>query len=200
MRKLILTAFLPFIGLVLLSGCASQPSELIVVLPHEDGSVGGVEVDNGSNKVLLDQPYAAMHTGNTDGQSFETNQKDVDAIFSSVLDAQPIPPKSFTLYFKSGTTNLMKASEPEFLNIFSDIAKREAAEVMVIGHTDRVGSVIENDQLALKRAQTIMVLLIDKGILPEAMKAVGRGEREPLVQTEDGVDETKNRRVEINIR
>jgi outer membrane protein OmpA-like peptidoglycan-associated protein len=32
------------------------------------------------------------------------------------------------------------------------------------------------------------------------LEVVGRGEREPLVATDDEVDEPKNRRVEINVR
>jgi outer membrane protein OmpA-like peptidoglycan-associated protein len=34
----------------------------------------------------------------------------------------------------------------------------------------------------------------------ERIRAAGRGEREPLVPTENDVDEPLNRRVEINVR
>ena len=38
------------------------------------------------------------------------------------------------------------------------------------------------------------------GIAPDRITVAGRGEREPLVPTEDGVAEPRNRRVEINVR
>jgi outer membrane protein OmpA-like peptidoglycan-associated protein len=38
------------------------------------------------------------------------------------------------------------------------------------------------------------------GIPRDAIEVVGRGEREPVVQTADGVAEERNRRVEIKLR
>jgi outer membrane protein OmpA-like peptidoglycan-associated protein len=70
----------------------------------------------------------------------------------------------------------------------------------VIGHTDTVGSHDDNDVLSLKRASYVKGLLIKLGIAPEQISVAGRGERELLVPTEDGVDEQKNRRVEVNVR
>jgi outer membrane protein OmpA-like peptidoglycan-associated protein len=70
----------------------------------------------------------------------------------------------------------------------------------VIGHTDRVGSELRNDQLSLQRAQRVKTLLIPLGIPENRIVTAGRGEREPVVSTADNVDEPKNRRVEINVR
>jgi len=42
---------------------------------------------------------------------------------------------------------------------------------------------------------------VAQGIAPaERIRAAGRGEREPVVPTENDVDEPLNRRVEINVR
>ena len=43
-------------------------------------------------------------------------------------------------------------------------------------------------------------MLIELGVAPGAIEISGRGEREPLVVTPDGVPEERNRRVEINFR
>jgi outer membrane protein OmpA-like peptidoglycan-associated protein len=43
-------------------------------------------------------------------------------------------------------------------------------------------------------------LFIDRGLAPDAIVAVGRGERELLIQTKDQVPEPRNRRVEITVR
>ena len=89
------------------------------------------------------------------------------------------------------------------MNLFEvskEIADRPASEVMVIGHTDRVGNAELNDKLSLTRAQLIRNLLIESGVAEDKLEAIGRGERDPLVPTADDVDEPKNRRVEINVR
>jgi outer membrane protein OmpA-like peptidoglycan-associated protein len=80
------------------------------------------------------------------------------------------------------------------------LATLPAAEVIVTGHTDRVGSVEANDRLSLARAQAVRELLVDAGVARSIISVVGRGERAPLVPTADEVAEARNRRVEIKIR
>jgi len=82
----------------------------------------------------------------------------------------------------------------------SALAALPAAEVVVTGHTDRVGSVEANDRLSLARAEAVRDLLVAAGVARSAVTAVGRGEREPAVPTADEVAEARNRRVEIKIR
>ena len=84
--------------------------------------------------------------------------------------------------------------------MFADLKGRKVADVLVVGHTDTVGSDQFNDALALKRAEAIRRALIERGVAPADVVAVGRGKRELLVQTPDGVAEPRNRRVEIVVR
>ena len=71
---------------------------------------------------------------------------------------------------------------------------------MIVGHTDRQGAADANDALSLRRANAIRELLISKGFRAELIDPVGRGEREPLVPTEDDVPEPRNRRAEVFVR
>ena len=85
--------------------------------------------------------------------------------------------------------------------LFAEVDKRGGiCEVEITGHTDRVGPLEYNDTLSLKRAEAIKKMLIERGLKSTFIRAVGRGEREPLVETEDGVRESDNRRVEILVR
>jgi len=70
----------------------------------------------------------------------------------------------------------------------------------VIGHTDRVGAVEFNDALSRKRAETVASRLVAAGVPAERIAVAGRGEREPLIPTNDEVAEPRNRRVEIKVR
>jgi outer membrane protein OmpA-like peptidoglycan-associated protein len=84
--------------------------------------------------------------------------------------------------------------------MLEELRRRPGSDILVIGHTDRVGQQAENDRLSLMRAERLKAELVAQGIAAGRIQAAGRGEREPLVLTDDGVDEPRNRRVEINVR
>jgi len=85
--------------------------------------------------------------------------------------------------------------------VLEELKKRPVPDIEVIGHTDRVGDLEINDALSKLRAQTVKGILVTVGgIMPDRIQVSGRGEREPIIPTEDNVDEPLNRRVEINIR
>jgi outer membrane protein OmpA-like peptidoglycan-associated protein len=109
-------------------------------------------------------------------------------------------PARFVLYFVEGGDVLTAESQRELENVFAEIKKRPAPDLIVVGHTDRVGSVTDNDRLALRRAEKVRAQLIEQGFLAENISASGRGEREPLVATADEVAEARNRRVEMLVR
>ena len=91
-------------------------------------------------------------------------------------------------------------SRAELESVFDEVAKRQAVEVQVTGHTDRVGNVADNDRLSLQRAEAVRAMLIKRGIKATFIRAVGRGEREPLIPTADEQSEARNRRVEVIVR
>ena len=107
---------------------------------------------------------------------------------------------SFLLYFLEGTDEYTLESKAAFEKIFSEIARRQAAEIAVIGHTDTVGRVEYNDTLSLRRAERVRKDFVGRGIPTHAINVAGRGEREPIVPTADDINEPRNRRVEINVR
>jgi OmpA-OmpF porin, OOP family len=84
--------------------------------------------------------------------------------------------------------------------VFAEVSRRKAAEITVIGHTDRVGTVEYNDALSLRRAERVRRDFVGRGIPDQSISVAGRGEREPIVSTADEVAEPRNRRVEINVR
>ena len=191
-------------GLSLLAACATPtgPEELVVLLPDSKGKVGEVVVDSGGNKAVLNSALAAARVsgGKTAPETETLQQKVVDKTFARALDAVPPEPVSFTLYFAKGSTDLLPKSEPAMRLLILEVASRQIAEVQVTGHTDRVGRVKTNDELALKRAKAVAETLRAKNLGTKRILTAGRGEREPLVPTKDGVAEPLNRRVEIIVR
>lgn len=188
---------LALLAVLLLAGCAS---ERVVLLPSADGRPSGVVVRDAGGEQVLDQPYAATVRRLGSHRGYQSDAAEVEARYGQTLRAMPQRPVSYTLYFELGGDKLTAASAAEFANIKRDIAARAAAEIMVIGHTDRVGAAAANDALSAKRAQAVREQLAGEGVPVEKMEVAGRGEREPLVPTADEVDEPRNRRVEISIR
>jgi outer membrane protein OmpA-like peptidoglycan-associated protein len=194
-------ALLALVALAALSACATK-SNLVVVLPEADGHVGAVVVHDGNGNVVLDKAYAAegARAGSGALQPVQVDAQEVSQIFGGALAAQPIPPKTYTLYFISDSDQLTDASRAEFEAVFKEVARRKAAEVVVTGNTDTVGKQEYNDALSLKRAEAVRQLFIARGLPADAVIAAGRGERDLLVATADDVAEEKNRRVEITVR
>ena len=82
----------------------------------------------------------------------------------------------------------------------AEITARPAPDIVVVGHTDRVGTVADNDRLAKRRAESFKKRLQERGLADDAIQTAGRGEREPLIETPDETAEPRNRRVEILVR
>ena len=177
-------------------------NDLIVLLPKLNGPIGGVIVRTGGGKeILLDKAFAGAHIGGPGMVQPVTYDADrAKREFSSVIAALPGRPATFLLYFLEGNDELTPDSEREVERVFSEIAARPYAEVSVIGHTDAVGNTQFNDQLARQRAQRVRGDLIKRGISADRIEVSGRGKREPLVPTPEGVSEPMNRRVEVNVR
>ena len=189
------------IASLLLGGCATPSRDLIVLLPDKEGKVGTVVVQGQKGKAVLNTAYAAARTTPEGGMQRSTaSQSEVKEVFGSALAAQPSRPISFILYFESGNDEFTEESKQEVRRLLAEMARREAPDITVIGHTDLVGPDPSNDALSLQRAERVKSILAGMGIPAERILTAGRGRREPLIPTAEGVSEPRNRRVEINVR
>ena len=183
----------------LIAGCAKPRNDLVVVLPEQGGKVGAVVVKDGKNETVLDSAYASARTERGGIKAGPSNAEEVNKSFGPALAAQPARPVSLILYFTEGST-LSDESKAVVEKMLSEIAKRPAAEITVIGHTDTIGNDAYNDKLSLERAQAVREILIGMGVSAQNVTAAGRGKRELLVPTADNVNEPRNRRVELSVR
>jgi outer membrane protein OmpA-like peptidoglycan-associated protein len=185
---------------MLLTAC-STTRELIVLLPEEDGTLGSVAIGEGDRSVIIDTPLAAANIDTRGRVKQQTiTDAEVNRIFEAALAAQPPKPISFLLYFEEGQTQVTSESQAMLDALFAEVARRQAVEVQITGHTDRVGGIADNDRLSLARSQAVRDMLVQLGLRADFIRAVGRGEREPLVSTPDEQPEARNRRVEVIVR
>jgi len=72
-------------------------------------------------------------------------------------------------------------------------------QVMIAGHTARIGSDQANVGLSQRRAANARALLVAFGVPDGVITTEAFGESRPLVETADGVAEPQNERVEITV-
>lgn len=185
----------------LLVACATS-RDTIVLLPKADGSTGAIAASRGDSELLLDTAYASARPRLL-GSKLKRDTADrakLEKRFGAALSAMPPPPKSFVVYFLSGSDDFTEESKSAITSMMDELKQRPSPEVTVIGHTDRVGGNDQNDSLSLQRAGRMKELLVGMGVPADSIDTAGRGSREPLVDTAEGVDEPRNRRVEVNVR
>ena len=186
--------------LILFSG-GPRTGEMVVVLPSADGHVGSVVVRRGVGRVVLDRAYMASRISSSGIQSSETlTERSVLQEFRATLAALPKRPITFVLYFISATDELTDEAKLELDKVIAELRERAAADIVLVGHTDRVGSDEANDVLSLMRCERVKADLERQGVAAERIRSVGRGERELVVETADEVEEPRNRRVEVFVR
>jgi OOP family OmpA-OmpF porin len=183
-------------------GLTAQPTSTVVSLPDADGKAGVAELRTAGAQQTLATPYAiADVTGRGNVIARVEDSLAVQQRYASTLAARPAALVSYTLVFESGSSVKLA---PQFKTVLDQllaaVARYPAPEVTVIGHTDRVGSATDNDQLSVRRAETVRDKLIQSGIAASMIAIAGRGERESAVPTADGVARAENRRVKINVR
>jgi outer membrane protein OmpA-like peptidoglycan-associated protein len=194
----------PIVGLALvtlLTGCASKGS-LVVLLPDEEGTVGRAVVSNGAGTVDLHEARGATHISATQAPGRVTVMKaaDVERMFGETLRGLPAAPFRFTVYFRFDSDVLTDESQRLVPQILSTAKDHTAREVIVVGHTDTMGTPTANFALGLKRATAVRSLLISAGLDKSIVNATSLGESYPLVRTADQTNEPRNRRVEIVVR
>ena len=197
--------FLPWAFLCLLAGCSAH-RDLIVLLPDPDGKTGAIQVTTKGGSQILDQPAHATQV--EDSRKSPTVPQPIDEgtikeVFGIALSALPDLPSrfhSFILWFQSDTIELGPESKKVLSEIVKTIRKRQANEIYLVGHTDRVGTELYNTRLSSRRAYYVRDCLVSRGIQSTSIIVSFHGEAKPLVPTADEVDEPLNRRVEVFIR
>jgi hypothetical protein len=106
-------------------------------------------------------------------------------------------PGQFVVFFPTDVATL----SPDAARVVDEAAaayqETGVAEITVTGHTDTVGSAAYNLELSERRAEVVADELIRRGVPATDIVTVGRGEEDLLIPTADGVNEPRNRRVEI---
>ena len=188
------------ISMACLSAACTPTSSRVLLLPQE-GTRSAVMVTTAATSTELVTPYAVAEVGR-EGRlaSGVSNAAEVRERYPTLLTLLPPSAERFTLNFEPGTSSLTPESTARLDGIIAAARARSGGEIVIVGHTDRQGDADANDALSLRRAIAVRDVLVQRGFQSALIEPVGRGEREPVMPTEDGVPEPLNRRADIIVR
>jgi outer membrane protein OmpA-like peptidoglycan-associated protein len=196
-------------ALFFVSGCCcfipAEAETVVVVVPsRHDGHVGAVVVSRGEDRQLLDTAYVSARSGASGKiRTVALKQADVEELrktFAAASQALPERAETYKLYFDLASDNLTPESSQMLENVLDEVASRAAAEVIVTGHSDTLGTLETNEALSLRRAERVRDMIVARGVDSKIITAVGRGKSELEIETGEAVEEVRNRRVEITVR
>jgi outer membrane protein OmpA-like peptidoglycan-associated protein len=101
--------------------------------------------------------------------------------------------------FKLGSARLTAASLPILDAAAETLKKNPGLKIEIAGHTDNQGFTGVNKRLSQRRANTVMIYLIRKGVKAENLTAKGYGEKQPITANDSKANRAINRRVELKI-
>lgn len=103
------------------------------------------------------------------------------------------------LLFPFNSTDLLPAGQDNLRNMALSLQQNPETEVLIVGHTDAVGSDSYNQNLSEQRASSAASILAANGIPRDRIRTSGRGELEPIAENETETGRQQNRRVEVAI-
>jgi len=106
--------------------------------------------------------------------------------------------------FDSGSATLKKAGQEAIAQVASVLSTFSDRQFLVAGHTDdqriHTARFPSNWELSTARAVDVTRFLIEKGMKPQTLGAVGYGEFDPLDANDTEAHRAQNRRIEIQLQ
>jgi outer membrane protein OmpA-like peptidoglycan-associated protein len=101
--------------------------------------------------------------------------------------------------FEFNKATLTKESETILERAFNALVASPDLNVLIVGHTDNVGSAAYNKKLSLRRAESVRSWLVKKGISAKRLTVGGKGFDEPIDDNTTAEGRANNRRMEFRV-
>ena len=197
-----------FIGAsVVLSGCAgmSQQQKGAVIGATTGAAVGGV-IGNQTGSTARGAIIGAVVGGaagavighQMDQQAKELQQNIPGATIARVGEGIAVTFASGIL-FPFNSTEILPDGRTNLQQLASSLEKYPNSDILIVGHTDSVGTEAYNNDLSQRRALAAQSYLQTLGVPANRLQATGRGESEPIQSNDTDAGRAQNRRVEIAI-
>jgi outer membrane protein OmpA-like peptidoglycan-associated protein len=140
-----------------------------------------------------------------DAERAEREQKELRARlleqFNRILETRDSPRGLVVtmadVLFDTGKYDLRPAAREKLAKLSGIVLAHPGLMLQVEGHTDSTGGDELNQRLSERRAGTTRDYLVQQGLAPESITAVGFGKTMPVADNSTAEGRQKNRRVEI---
>jgi Outer membrane protein and related peptidoglycan-associated (lipo)proteins len=193
-------------GLVL-NGCASmsQKEKGAVIGAAGGAAVGGV-IGNQTGSTARGAIIGAVVGGaagavighQMDQQAKELEQNIPGARIVRVGEGIEVTFDSGIL-FPFNSTEILPAGKTNLQQLAASLDKFPKSDILIVGHTDNVGSDAFNSDLSRRRALSAGSYLQSLGVPLSRLRTTGQGETEPVQSNDTEAGRAANRRVEIAI-
>jgi outer membrane protein OmpA-like peptidoglycan-associated protein len=103
------------------------------------------------------------------------------------------------LLFEFDSDRITSNAAGNLRQLAMSLNKYPNTDLVIVGHTDAVGSDSYNQGLSERRARAAEAFLVTEGVARTRLSAVGRGEVEPIESNDTDSGRQMNRRVEVAI-
>jgi outer membrane protein OmpA-like peptidoglycan-associated protein len=135
--------------------------------------------------------------------NFNYEEKDLDQPLTIDIALQPIVKNAVTvlnnIFFDFNQSEIKPRSFSELDEVVKFLKENPNIKVEISGHTDNVGDESYNQQLSLKRAQSVVNYFLSRGIAVGRLTQVGLGSKKPIRVNDSEENRQINRRIEFKI-
>ena len=103
------------------------------------------------------------------------------------------------VFFEFDQFNLKPESITSLKRLVKFLNENPNVNILIIGHTDNVGSAGYNQNLSLQRAKSVQDFLIEHGFHEGRVLVEGKGDKEPMVPNSNPENQALNRRITIKV-
>jgi outer membrane protein OmpA-like peptidoglycan-associated protein len=103
------------------------------------------------------------------------------------------------LLFDFDSDAVRSAARTNLRELATSLAEHPGSDLLIVGHTDQVGTTTYNQTLSVRRASAVRSYLESQGVDGARMGAQGLGETEPVATNGTEAGRQANRRVEVAI-
>jgi len=103
------------------------------------------------------------------------------------------------ILFPFNSTEILPDGRTNLQQLASSLEKYPNSDILIVGHTDSVGTDAYNNDLSQRRAVAAQSYLQSLSVPASRLQATGKGESEPIQSNDTDAGRAQNRRVEIAI-
>ncbi|HLS95127.1 outer membrane protein OmpA-like peptidoglycan-associated protein [Sphingobacterium allocomposti] len=103
------------------------------------------------------------------------------------------------ILFDFNSSTLKSAAKTNIAKLVETLNKEPGTEILVIGHTDNIGTLAANQKVSESRANAVKAYAVSQGLSSGRIKTEGKNYSEPIASNDTDAGRAENRRVEIVI-